>query len=116
MLGQVLAYGTQHADQFGTYGLVWQSADDASVFISFTSNINEHRDALAHIVQFPGDLAAALLVRLKVDLEGKYVSIGSTGEAVVIGLPAGEDELASDLSARYGDAVKVTVGVSVSQG
>lgn len=127
MLGQVLAYGQQHADQFGSYGLVWQSADDASVFISFIANVDEHRDALARIAQFPdklvvcqaalgSDQAAALLARLTVDLEGKWVTIGSTGEAVVIGLPAGEDELASDLRTRYGDAVKVTVGVSAPQG
>ena len=127
MLGQALAYGQQHADQFGSYGLVWQGADDASVFISFTANVDEHRDALAHVVQFPdelvvcqaalpGDQAAALLARLMVDLEGKYVSIGSTGEAVVIGLPAGEDELAADLTARYGDAVKATVGAPAHEG
>lgn len=35
MLGQVLAYGGQHRDQFGSYGLVWDGAD-ASVFVSFT--------------------------------------------------------------------------------
>jgi hypothetical protein len=52
MLGQVLAYGMQHADQFGGYGLVWQSADDASVFISFTKNVGEHRAALARSVPF----------------------------------------------------------------
>jgi hypothetical protein len=111
MLGQALAYGTQHADQFGSYGLVWQSADYVSVFISFTTNVHEHRDALAHIVPFsdelvvcqaalPADQAAALLARLTIDLEGEYVSIGSTGDAVAIGLPAGEDELASDLNSR----------------
>ena len=125
MLGQVLAYGQQHADQFGSYGFVWQSADDASVFISFTANVDEHRDALARIVQFPdqlvvcqaalpGDQAAALLARLTTELEGKWVTIGSTGESVAIGLPSGQDELAEDLKTRYGDAVKVTVGVSIT--
>ena len=125
MVGQVLPYGQQHADEFGSYGSVWLSADDASVFISFTANVNEHRDALAHIVQFPdelvvcqaalpGDQAAALLARLTTELEGKWVTIGSTGESVAIRLAPGEDELAEDLKTRYGDAVKVTVGVSIT--
>ncbi len=33
MLGVVLAYGGERPDEFGSYGLVWQGTNDASVFI-----------------------------------------------------------------------------------
>ena len=56
MLGQVLAYGGQHPDQFGSYGLVWHAGDDASVFISFTSDLDVHRAALEAVVAHPDEL------------------------------------------------------------
>ena len=39
MLGQVLAYGAQYPDQFGTYGLIWHDDGSASVFVSFTADV-----------------------------------------------------------------------------
>ena len=120
MLGQVLAYGGQHPAEFGSYGLIWNSVNDASVFISFTSRLDVHRDALNNLVSFPdelivcqvavsGDLARALAARLTDDLQGHFESVGLGMGAVEIVLMPGEQALADELDAKYGDAVQVTV-------
>jgi hypothetical protein len=120
MLGQVLAYGGQHADEFGSYGLIWQAVDDASVFISFTSNLDVHRDALNDLVSYPdelivcqvavsGDVARALMAKLTDDLQGHFGSVGLGMGGVEIVLMPGEQALANELVATYGDAVEVTV-------
>jgi hypothetical protein len=121
MLGQVLAYGGQHRDQFGTYGLVWHSGGDASVLISLTANLDAHRSALAGQVPYPdelivcqaalsGDANLALQALLVDELAGRFVSIGQGFGAVAIVLPAAEAQLATDLTARYGDIVSITFG------
>ena len=55
MLGQVLAYGTQHSDQFGSYGLIWHEDGSASVFVSFTADLNVHRSASRRPSTIPDD-------------------------------------------------------------
>ena len=121
MLSQVLAYGGQHADEFGSYGLIWQAVDDASVFISFTSDLDVHRDDLNDLVSYPdelivcqvavsGDVARALMAKLTDDLQGHFESVGLLGMGgVEIVLMPGEQALADELVAKYGDAVEVTV-------
>lgn len=121
MLGQVLAYGGQHADQFGTYGFIWHGAGDASVFISFTSDLDAHRDALAEFVEHPdelivcqvavsGDASAALQAQLTQELAGRFLSIGRGMGAVEVVLAPNEAALAAELAARYGNAIELTVG------
>jgi len=120
MLGIVLAYGGRHPDEFGSYGLIWQGVNDATVFVSFTRNLDLHRDALDDLVAYPdelivcqvavsGDVARALMVKLSDDLQGHFhsVSLGVGGVEVV--LMAGEEALADQLVEEYGDAVSVTV-------
>lgn len=121
MLGVVLAYGGQHPDQFGTYGLVWQGSADASVFVSFTGDLDEHRAALSGMVEYPdelivcqvaipGEAAGALQAQLSSELSGRYSSIGRGMGAVEVALTADQEDVAADLVERYGDAVEVTVG------
>ena len=121
MIGQVLAYGVQHPVEFGTYGLLWHDGTDASVFISFTSDLEVHRTALEQVVQYPdelivcqvalpGDVAQALVAKLVIELQGRFVSIGQSAGPIEIGLPSHEAELATELRDRYGDAVDVTLG------
>jgi hypothetical protein len=121
MVGRVLAYGTDHSDEFGTYGLVWHDAGDASVFISLTSNLDTHRAALAQVVEHPDELIVcraalsgtanqALQAALVEELTGRYRSIGQGNDSVVIHLPAHEEQLASELVDRFGDIVSLTVG------
>jgi hypothetical protein len=120
MLGVVLAYGGQHPDEFGSYGMVWHGVNDGSVFISFTTNLDVHRDALEQLVAHPdelivcqvaisGDVSRALFAQLTEDLQGRFhsVAIGIRGLEVV--LMSGEEALAAELIAEYGDAVNVTV-------
>jgi hypothetical protein len=120
MLGQAVTYGGEHRAEFGTYGLVWQDINNASVFISFTSNLPAHRDALSKIVAQPdelivcqvavsSDVALALLATLNSQLQGHLKSIGVGSAGVEIVLATGELALAAELSAKYGDAVAVTV-------
>jgi hypothetical protein len=120
MLGQVLAYGGQHPDEFGSYGLIWHGVNDASVFISFTSNLDGHRDALNDLVSYPnelivcqvavtGEVARALTAKLTDDLQGHFQSVGLGMGGVEIVLMPGEQTLAAELVAKYGDAVDVTV-------
>jgi hypothetical protein len=120
MLGQVLTYGGQHSVEFGSYGLVWKGSNDASVFVSFTSNLPAHRAALSKIVAHPdelivcqvavsNDVARALLATLTDQLQGRFRSMGVGGPGVEIVLATGEEALAAELSAKYGDAVAVNV-------
>src|SRR5262245_53153214 len=116
MLGTVLAYGGEHPDEFGTYGLIWHAEGDASVFISFTGHLDEHRSALAGMVAFPDELIVCqvalsgqasqqLSAALNNELAGRYSSISQGAGPVEIVLAATEEALARELVDRYGDAV-----------
>ena len=120
-LGQVLAYGGEHPDEFGNYGLIWHSGSDASVFAAFTTSIDQHRQALEQLVEFPNDLivcqvavsadaARALFAKLSSELVGPQtpaVTLGANGVEVTL-LP-GNDRLADELKQRYGDAVTINI-------
>ncbi|MGZ4794070.1 MAG: hypothetical protein ACXWBO_19625, partial [Ilumatobacteraceae bacterium] len=121
MLGQVLAYGGEHRDEFGTYGLVWHTAGDASVVISFTAHVDEHRSALDKLVEYPdelvvcqaalsGDANLALQALLVNELAGRFISIGQGFGSVTIELPKTEKQLAAELTARFGDIVSIKFG------
>lgn len=122
-LGVVLQYGQEHPAMFGGYGLHWWSSADASVFASFTQDIDEHRAALAELVPFPDELIVcqaaaseserlALDATLRRELDGRFTSLasGSTGGALSVTLNATEEALAGELVERYGAAVELTVG------
>lgn len=123
MLGVVLSYGSGHADVFGGYGLHWISAGDASVFVSFTSDLAEHRAALAGLVDYPDELIVCQAPASEADrnmiqstlveeLAGRFTSIGSGGKsgAVEVVLNATEEARTAELVERYGAAVDVSVG------
>lgn len=122
MIGQVLAYGSEHPDQFGSYGLVWHGTGDASVFISFTRDLDVHRAALSERVEYPDELIVcqvpitgavrqALQAHLVTELDGKFSSLGGGPDgAVGVALTADQEQLAVELDAEYGDAVNLTVG------
>lgn len=122
MLGVVLAYGGEHPDEFGTYGLIWQGDGDASVFTSFTGHLEQHRAALAGVVEFPdelivcqsaltGDAARALIRSLTQELGGRFMSVGQGTGPIEVVLKETEEALAAELAARYGDAVRLRVGL-----
>jgi len=123
MLGIVLQYGSEHPDVFGGYGLHWHSSEDASVFVSFTGDLAEHRDALTELVAYPDELIVcqapaseadrnAIQATLLDELSDRFISIGSGGKAgaVTVGLYPTDESLAAELVERYGAAVDVTVG------
>lgn len=120
MLGQVLAYGGEHPDEFGAYGFIWHDGGDASVFISFTSNLDTHRASLQGLVAYPdelivcqvavsGEVSRALMAKLSDELEGRYMSVVIGMGAVEVALKPGEDALAAELVEAYGAAVNVEV-------
>jgi len=123
MLGVVLQYGSERPDVFGGYGLHWTSADDASVFVSFTTDVSEHRAALTGLVAHPDELIVCqapaseadrnmIRATLLAELDGRFTSLGSgaTNGAVTAGLNPTEETLAAQLVERYGAAVDVSVG------
>jgi hypothetical protein len=121
MLAQVLAYGGEHPDVFGSYGLIWHDGGDASVFIALTSNLDLHRAALEATVEYPDELivcqvavsekvAAALEATLADELQGRLWSIGPEMGTLAVGLAPDQQALAAELLARYGDAISLTVG------
>ena len=119
VLGQVLAYGGEHVDEFGGYGLVWDGPRHAAVFAAFASDLSPHRAALATIVSDPKDLivcqvavservARALMAKLMDDLQGRFASIGIGPSGLSIVLMPDEQALADALKNDYGDAVTVS--------
>lgn len=123
MLGVVLQYGSEHRDVFGGYGLHRHSSTDASVFVSFTGDLAEHRAALADLVEYPDELIVcqapaseadrnAIQATLIDELGGRFTGIGSGGKSGVmtVYLDPTEEILAADLVERYGAAIDVTVG------
>jgi hypothetical protein len=120
MLGIVLAYGGQHLDQFGTYGLIWHAEGDASVFISFASDLAVHRAELGDLVPYPdelivcqvaipGEVARALIAKLVDDYQGRLGSVGQSTRGIEVRLMPGEQALADQLVAEYGDVIEVSV-------
>jgi hypothetical protein len=120
MLGQVLAYGGQHPDEFGTYGVIWHDGGDASVFVSFTTDLDAHRASLQGTVAYPdelivcqvavsGEVSRALMAKLSDELQGRYMSVVIGMGAVEVALKPGEDALAAELVEAYGSAVQVEV-------
>lgn len=123
MIGVVLQYGSQHPGVFGGYGLHWITADDASVFVSFTGDLGAHRAALTELVEYPDELIvcqapaseadrSAIQATLSSELNGRFTEISSGGKsgAVVVGLNPTEETLAGELVRRYGTAIDVRVG------
>ena len=47
VLGQLLAYGSERPDVFGSYGVVWHDDGTASAFASFVGDLDGHRAALS---------------------------------------------------------------------
>lgn len=121
MIGQVLAYGNEHVEQFGAYGLVWHGSSDASVFVSFSGDLEAHRAALVDRVAFPDELvvcqvalsgsdARALMSSITAEFTGRFLSVGLGAGPIEVVLAPAEEALAAELVERYGDAVDVRVG------
>lgn len=119
VLGQVLAYGGAHADEFGGYGLVWDGPRHAAVFAAFASDLKAHRAALDPIVRDPKDLvvcqvaiservARALMAKLMDEFQGRFASIGIGPSGLSIVLMPNEHALADALKHDYGDAITVS--------
>ncbi len=123
MLGAVLQYGSERPERFGGYGLHWLSADDASVFVSFTGDVDEDRAALTNVVEYPDELIVcqapaserdreAIYATLLDELAGRFITLGPGGKSgtVTVVLRPGEEATATELTERYGAAVDVAVG------
>jgi hypothetical protein len=122
MLGQVLAYGSAHPDEFAGYGLTWHTASDASVIISLTGDLEAHRAALSQIVALPDELivcsavqsqsaAQALLAELQAEFGDRFLTSGASMRGTVdLAMPAADEQLAGQLVAQFGPKVRVKVG------
>lgn len=122
MLGQVLAYGSERADEFSGYRLEWIGPSDASVVITMTSDRERHVEALEQVVEFPDELivctgpvsgvdAQQLLDDLDPELRNRAASWGkNTAGQVEIGLFADDQAFAQELADRYGNRVKMQLG------
>ena len=121
MLGAVLAYGQQHPDVFGSYGLIWHSATDASVFLGVTRDIEVHRAALGERVEQPDDLIVcrsalndsgrrALVAELDPELRERAAGWSFGTDGVDVHLPDREERYAAELLARYGERLEIDVG------
>ncbi len=118
----VLAYGGEHPDSFGGYGLTWHSSEDASVFVAFSGDVAVHRDALDDLVDHPDELivcqsvmsdveSAALLEELKPELAVRSAGWSEAIDgAIHVVLADFEESYAAELEDRYGERVEITVG------
>lgn len=122
MLGIVLAYGGDHPDTFGAYGLVWHGAADASVFVGFTDQLDEHRANLVDIVPFPDELVVCRVAHteqqardLHAELTARYgEQLSSTAYGngrVAPTLRSSEEVLAAELHEHYGEKLEISVGL-----
>lgn len=123
MLEAVHTYGSQYPDEFGGYGLHWDRPGEASVFASFTDDLEVHAAALRDLVAFPEDLivcealiseraAKTLGTDLIAEHGSQIVSIkadDAAGGIQVVVNPT-EEALAAELEGQYGDQVDVKVG------
>lgn len=120
MLGRALAYATGFPDQFASHGLIWHAAGDASVFVAFAGDIDQHRVALAEVVdpddlivcQTPTSSADALRLQqhLGLELADTTAVVNASGGRVSVRLAAADEELAAHLDDEYGHAVQLQVG------
>lgn len=123
MLGTVLAYGSAHPETFAGYGLAWQSADDASVYIAFSGDVDTHHAELHAQVQNPDELivclamhsdveSAAVKARVEQLVAGHLVHSlhEATDGAIEVVLDVADEALAAELVNTFGASVRVSLG------
>lgn len=123
MLGTVLAYGAAHPETFAGYGLAWQTADDASVYIALSGDAETEFAELRAQVQYPDELIGCQAMHS--DVESAAVKAGvealvaghlfhslheATDGAIEIVLDVADQALANELVETFGASVRVSLG------
>jgi hypothetical protein len=120
--GAIAAYGCEHPDTYG--GL---SVEGGIVVVLFTADIDVHARALAELVDRPellevrsttytlaqlaavqDEVTATLVAMTDTPLRTAGISAGT----VYVTLRGDADDVAADLHARYGDAIRIVVGAT----
>jgi hypothetical protein len=124
-LQTVQDYGAQHGDEYTA--VKFDNAGPVMVVISFVGHVEEHRAALAAIVQHPDRLRVDPSCRTQIDLNAireqvmervngqpghVFRGLGSNPDRgwVQLSLSASSEALAKTIKAEFGDAVSITVG------
>jgi hypothetical protein len=115
-------YGARHPDEFAS--LRYENGPRVRIIVAFTGHIAEHCTALRGLLAFPDEFEIILAERTEADLlamqqevvglAGPFLqSAGSGGATGVIdvALRANGEAMARQIVERYGDAVRVTVGL-----
>jgi hypothetical protein len=122
-LGAINAYVSAHASEGGTPWLDGVN-DPPQLVVGFTSNVAQHRTALAALLADPDRVLVCRVAHSQADvsaaaaeIEGSessgsdgFLSISSGVDAVTVHLRGDRQAVADDLIARYGDLVSITLG------
>jgi hypothetical protein len=116
-------YGADHADEFA--GVWFDNEPWVRIVAAFTDNIDAHCAALRDLVAHPERLEVVQRdhtveerQRIRDEIEplmtpdGPIEELGNGNDHVSVGLRADAEDLASELWARYGDAIRLRVGVA----
>jgi hypothetical protein len=122
-LGAINAYISAHASEGGT---PWLDSvnDPPQLVVGFTSNVAQHRTALAALLADPDRVLVCRVAHSQVDVSAAaaeiqrsvspgtdgFISISSGVDAVTVQLRGDRQAVADDLIARYGDLVSITLG------
>jgi hypothetical protein len=115
------SYALQHPETFGS--IRFENSPWVRLVIGFTDDLAEHCAALRGLFEFPDEFqlvrAEVTEARLLEIQQGVNVAAGEflvssavgAGPPVFVGLRADAEELAAELTERYGDLVSITVGL-----
>jgi hypothetical protein len=116
-------YGADHADEFA--GVWFDNEPWVRIVAAFTGNIDAHCAALRDVVAHPERLevvqhASTVKERERIRDEimplmtpsGPIEELGIGRDHVFVGLRADAEDLAAELRGRYGDAVRLRVGIA----
>lgn len=116
----VQRYGEAHPEDWG--GLRFQNEPSVRLVAGFSQNLDGHREALIRLVEHPRRLMVKALPRSLAELEalreeiratapqGALLGTGPRWGRLYVHLRADQEDLAAQLSVRYGKALELEVG------
>jgi hypothetical protein len=114
-------YGVAHPETFGSVRYGWNTAGDSLMIIALTGDLDGPRGVLNSMVAHPEALVVcraaltegalhAMRAEIETRLAGRYAAFGEGAGTLMLELHPGDEAIAAELHAQYGDVLDIQVG------